>query len=133
MPRRKTIRTSDFLPVFAEEWRPVILEGDAMPPFARSVPEALLCCTIASGQDSIATPSRLVRSGYRVGGVEIYRHSPDDPVPLNMDRYTIVTTGDPETLAVDGPFKDGEHWVTEIPARYQGIKVIGSRDDTGSE
>ncbi len=133
MAKRKFIRTENFNAVFAENWNPVVLEGDAMPPFARAIPEAIRCCIIASGQDITNRPlpwsSRIVSSGYLVGGVDIYRHSPDDPVPLNKDWYAIVSTDDPDTLAVDGPHKDQEHWLTKVPERYSGAKVIGSAGD----
>lgn len=131
MPKRKYISTKDFNVVFAEDWEPVVLEGEAVPDFARTIPDTIRCCIIASGEYSTARlySSRLVPSGYLVGGMDIYRHAPDDPVPLNKDWYAIVSSADPDVLVVDGPYKDNEHWLSEIPSRYQGAKVIGSAND----
>jgi hypothetical protein len=131
MPKRKYIHTKDFNIVFAEDWKPVVLKGEAMPAFARAIPDAIRCCIIASGQYINTRPysSRLVSSGYLVGGMDIYRHAPDDPVPLNKDWYAIVSSDDPDVLVVDGPYKDNEHWLSNIPSRYQGAKVIGSAED----
>lgn len=56
MSRTKYIRTTEFAVVFSEDWAPAILEGDAMPAFARAIPDAVRCCVIASGQYA-GTPS----------------------------------------------------------------------------
>lgn len=61
--------------------------------------------------------------------MDIYRHAADDPVPLNKDWYAIVLSDDPNVLVVDGPYKDSEHWLSEIPTRYEGAKVTGAADD----
>lgn len=131
MRKRKYIRTREFEVVFAEEWKPVVLEGEAMPDFARAVPDAKRCCIIASGEriNTERYSSQRVPSGRLVGGMDIYRHSPDDPVALNKDWYAIVACDDPDRLVVDGPYKDSEHWVSEVPRRYDGARVIGSVDD----
>lgn len=135
MARRKNIKTNDFRAVFAEDWEPVVLEGEAMPEFARAILEAKRCCIIASGQD-LATQSyssRLVPSGRLVGGIDIYRHDPRDREPLNKDWYAVVATGDPDELAVDGPYRDEEHWLREVPSRYEGAKIIGGGEGDDGE
>lgn len=126
MPKRKYIKTKDFKAVFAEDWAPVVLEGEAMPGFARAIPGAKRCCIIASGQDLATQPysSRLVPSGQLVGGIDIYRHDPRDREPLNKEWYAVVATGDPNELVVDGPYRDSEHWLPEVPSRYEGAKIV---------
>lgn len=135
MAKPKHIKTNDFKAVFAEDWAPVVLEGEAMPEFARAIHEAKRCCIIASGQYLATQPysSRLVPSGQLVGGIDIYRHDPRDREPLNKDWYAVVATGDPNELVVDGPYRDREHWLREVPSRYERAKIIGSRDSDDGE
>jgi hypothetical protein len=49
MGRIKTILTAEFEEVFKRNWRPVVLVGDALPGFTRSIPAD---CIIASGEVS---------------------------------------------------------------------------------
>ena len=61
-----------------------------------------------------------------VGGIDVYRHSPDDPLPFNKDWYAVVThPDDPIMLLVDGPQKDAEHWLESIAERYEGLEILG--------
>lgn len=39
MAKPKYIRTEDFNPVFAEQWKPVVFRGGAMAVFARAIPD----------------------------------------------------------------------------------------------
>lgn len=32
---------------------------------------------------------------------------------------------DPTILLVDGPVKDREHWLNEIPDRLNGVEILG--------
>ena len=124
--RVKTIPKTEFDPIFERQWRPVILVGDAQPSFARAIPEAKRYCFIASGQDQYRASDFDIESNI-VGGYDFYRPSPDDPVALNKDHYTVRFSSDPDALRIDGPHKDCEHWINEIPSRYTGAEVLGAK------
>jgi hypothetical protein len=47
------------------------------------------------------------------------------PVPLNKDWYEVVLQPSGDLIA-RGPFKDREHWLNEVPRRYDGIEVLGA-------
>ncbi len=132
MKRLKKIRRSEFEAVFVEDWEPVYLEGEAMPGFARGIPGAVRCCVIASGQDlaSVRYPCPQLPGARIVGGIDVWRHSPDDPEPFNKDWYRVLESPEtPDTLYVEGPHKDSEHHHPRIPERYSGVKVIGAKED----
>lgn len=132
MSRRKKIRRAEFEAVFLEDWEPVTLQGDAIPSFARRLAGEVACTFIASGQTLASTPYALpgVPGATLVGGIDVWRDSPDDPVAFNKDWYAVLASeADPEVLFVDGPQRDSEHWRNAIPSRYQGIKLIGGDDD----
>lgn len=128
MKRLKSIPRDDFEVVFAEHWKPVELRGDAMPCFAQSVPESKLCQVLASGEYAASGehyPCKRLRDAQLVGGIDVWRHAPDDPVDYNKDWYAVLSSSStPEILYVDGPRKDAEHWSTKIPDRYLNVKVI---------
>lgn len=126
MKRRKTIPTTEFEEVFQRCWEPVVLVGDAVPQFAENIPA---CCIIASGE-RISDGFDKSGAGRLVGGIDVYRDAPDDPVALNKDWYAIISTDDTRTLGIDGPKKDKEHWLDEIPARYAGAEIVGSSSRT---
>ena len=101
-------------------WEPVELVGEAVPHFLSRIPSNVAFRFLASGQHSYAAEGALV------GGIDVYRQAPDDPVALNKDWYAVRANGD-ATLPVEGPFRDAEHWLDEVPARYNGIQVLGTR------
>lgn len=125
MQRPKLIRRKDFEAVLAENYRPIVLEGDARPEFARGIPQARI---IGSGEELFMAPpypNPRIRGARLIGGIDVWREVTDDPVPWNKDWYAVVESpSDPEYLYAIGPQKDHEHWSKEIPARYQGIKVV---------
>jgi hypothetical protein len=126
MSNIKFIPVSDFEPVFERQWRPVVLQGQALPPRFRSLPDALGCEFIASGERLATTPypSRRLRNARLVGGIDVYRDAPDDPVALNKDWYAVLAVDShPDLLFVERR-RDSEHWIDERPARYDGIEVI---------
>jgi hypothetical protein len=60
-----------------------------------------------------------------IGGIDIWRKAPDDPVPLNKDWYAVVeVNGEPKYL-VDGPFKDDENWSHSLPERLKSVEIFG--------
>src|SRR6185503_17756654 len=101
-----------FEEVLQRRWTPVELVGDALPGFARAIPERVRYRILASGEAHANIPygSESVPSARLIGGIDVYRHAPDDPVPLNKDWYAVLTaSGETRILLVDGPFKDDEH------------------------
>lgn len=131
MRRLKKIQKSEFEVVFAAEWKPVTLEGDAIPSFARNFPGTLRCTFIASGEVQAAAhyPTPLLPDARLVGGIDVWREAPDDPVPYNKDWYAVLESDtDKGSLFLDGPQKDSEHWHDKIPSRYIGARVVGRND-----
>lgn len=127
MNRLKRIKRDDFKVVFAEDWEPVYLEGNAMPKFGRSIPDGVRYCIIASGGCEARVPYRCAQlhDPRLVGGIDIWRNAFDDPVAYNKDWYAVLASeSDPDVFFIDGPQKDGEHWSDEIPKRYEGAKIV---------
>jgi len=75
----------------------------------------------ASAFSSLSIPSANL-----IGGIDVYRKSPDDPVDLNKDWYAVISVpNDDSMFLVVGPYKDSEHWLNEIPGRLQGAEILG--------
>lgn len=126
----KKMPLEEFARVRHRDWLPVQLVAHAIPSWLQSVPDEILDCVHASGTLNVshnaAYSSALIPSGDLIGGIDVYRRAPDDPVKLNKDWYAVVTCENaPTMLFVDGPFKDGEHWLDEIPSRLQRVEVLG--------
>lgn len=116
----------EFIEVQNRDWTPVELVGDAVPTFLSRVPRHVAFRFLGSGENNNAVEGALV------GGIDVYRHSPDDPVALNKDWYS-VRVGADACLRVEGPIKDREHWLDEVPERYRGIEVLGIRHPEPSD
>ena len=126
--RVKKISKKQFEEVIRRNWVPVRLVGDALPDFARGIPKQVLHTFLASGQYKYEAPykSAMIPSGNLIGGMDVYRNAPDDPVALNKDWYAVVSSDQDETMfLVEGPIKDDEHWIDDIPKRYAGVQVVG--------
>jgi len=125
----KLMPAAEFEAVKERNWTPVKLVGDALPSWMANIPESVMAETMASGTGVIpARPyaSEQIPSGQLIGGMDIYRNSPDDPVPFNKDWYAVVAhPDDPIMLLVDGPHKDAEHWLESIAERCEGLEVLG--------
>ena len=126
----KKMSVDEFEAVMQRNWTSVGLVGDALPSWMDGIPDSVMALTLASGVCSMDAShpysSEQIPSGQLIGGIDVYRHSPDDPVPFNKDWYAVVThPDDSTTLLVDGPKKDVEHWLELIEQRCEGIEVIG--------
>jgi hypothetical protein len=76
---------------------------------------------------SAINPVPNASGGYNVGGIDLFRNDPKDyPYAINKDVYPIVSGINPSGCIAQGPFKDSEHWITQLPARYSGIPVVGA-------
>lgn len=118
--RFKTMARDEFKEVQDRDWTPVELVGDAVPDFLSRVPRDVAFRFLASGENNAGA------DGAIVGGIDVYRHAPDDPVALNKDWYAVHAYAD-GSLSVRGPIKDAEHWLNEVPRRYDGIEALGRK------
>jgi len=121
---------AEFEDVMKREWTRVSLVGTALPSWASGIPDSVFALALASGTHNLvhAQPyhSSHIPSGQLIGGFDIYRHAPDDPVPFNKDWYAVVRdVADPTMLLIDGPQKDAEHWLLSITERCEGIEILG--------
>lgn len=115
--RVKLVPAEEFAPIQDHDWSPVEL---AEPLSAmRGVPRGMLYKFLASGQHNYETEMR----AERVGGFDLYRESPDDPVRYNKDHYDVYPAQN-GMLRIVGPLKDDEHWIDDLPLRYRGAPVI---------
>lgn len=105
--RPKIMRAGEFAPVQDENWGVVRLQGDAVPSFLRRMPCGLTPFIVASGQHTHESVARL-------GGLDVYRHAPDDPVPFNKDHYDVFF-GSAGQFRVEGPVRDADHWTATEP------------------
>ena len=125
--RTKKMPRDEFVRVMDLDWAPVKLEGDAIPYWLRGLPDTLVHSIYASGthMPGMMYGDSLIPSGSLIGGIDVYRHSLDDPVALNKDWYPVIRMADSDTmLLVTGPISDSEHWLDEIPERLQGAQVL---------
>jgi hypothetical protein len=110
-------------------WIPVQVPQSKWPIWMRSIPEYIINSVYASGCLSLPLEfnykSDQVYSVALVGGFDIYRNSPDDPVELNKDWYALLQHSDYQcVILVDGPFKDEEHWLNEVPNRLKNAPIL---------
>ena len=94
--RPKAMPRIEFSDVQDRDWRPVELVGDAVPRFLSGIPRNVAYRFLASGHHNYWTEGELV------GGIDVYRHAPDDPVALNKVWHTVRASGD-ATLRIEGP------------------------------
>lgn len=124
----KRMPLQQFTAVMEREWMPVQLMGAAIPEFLHQIPENRLHSVYGSATTlpSTAYSEPKIPSALLLGGIDVYRYAPDDPVELNKDWYAVVTMPNSESmLLVMGPFKDEEHWLDEIPERLKGAEILG--------
>jgi hypothetical protein len=126
----KKMPLKEFEEILKRDWVPLQLAGDKIPEWAQSIPEGVMGYAYASGtcnpDPQTIHKSKMISSGELIGGIDIYRLAPDDPVELNKDWYAVVRCpDDPTVLLVDGPIKDAEHWLNDIPERLKGAEILG--------
>lgn len=134
--RHKQLSPKQFQEVQERNWKPVRLVGDAIPDFLKGLSTGVVHSVYASGT---AISNHLYDEplvlGNHIGGIEVYRNAPDDPVNFNKDVYAVFVNkpeiaGNDLMLIVIGPLKkDKEHWMDEIPERLDGVEVLLPPDD----
>ena len=121
------------------EWLRVKVEGT--PPFSwmANFPADLGYEVYASGsnQPNATHSSPLIPSGQVIGGIDVYRKYPDDPVNYNKDCYAVILDpNNEEWLYIKGPVKDYQHWTDDLPEHItvMTFNVSGTLPpDTGSQ
>jgi hypothetical protein len=125
----KLMPVAEFEAVMQRNWIPVKLVGDALPSWMGNIPESIMAEVLVSGACPMSSrpySSEQISSAELIGGIDVYRHSPDDPVPFNKDWYAVIKhPHDPTMLLVDGPQKDAEHWLESIEERCKGLEILG--------
>ena len=116
-----------FLEIMKRDWVPVQVTGGAIPPFLQHIPSDILHSVCASGgpyTDSVYSGGA-IPAGELLGGIDVYRNAPDDPVALNKDWFAVIrTTESDPVFLVAGPLKDIEHWLNEIPVRLANVEIL---------
>jgi hypothetical protein len=117
----------EFDHVMELEWVPVGLLQGTLPTWAKNIPGEIIYVVAASGTTCGTEPyhSATIPSGVLIGGMDIWRHAPEDPVELNKDWYAVVEVDGEPMYLVDGPFKDDEHWCDSLPERLENVEIFG--------
>jgi hypothetical protein len=124
--RIKKVPKEIFDEIASLRWEPVQFTPETMPACLSGIPSNVLCCAYGSISPSQATPypDCGVPIGDLIGGVDVYRYSPDDPVPLNRDWYALVKPyDDSRCYLLDGPRKPHNHWLEEIPGTLRHARI----------
>jgi hypothetical protein len=116
----------EFQAVLDRDWTRVDLTL-ARPAWMENIP-ATLC--LASGNDVRPVRTEVQSRVFEdvVGGIDVIRFDPEDHdygVTFNKDHYVVLMdVANDDYLLVHGPFKDHEHWLKDIPARFMGVEIL---------
>ena len=71
-----------------------------MPTWLRNIPSDTLHSVYASGGGGIPSnySGGAISSGVLIGGIDVYRNAPDDPVELNKDWYPVFSIAEADTI-----------------------------------
>ncbi len=125
--RIKKMPEEQFIEVLKRNWTPVQLTGETIPMWLRNIPNDILHSVYASGGGGISSnySGGAIPSGVLIGGIDVYRNAPDDPVALNKDWYPVFSVTDTDTVfLIAGPIRDAEHWLNEIPSRLDNVEIL---------
>ena len=125
--RIKKMPQEQFSEVLKRNWVPVQLLAGAVPVWLQSIPSGILHSVYASGGPYAlgVYSGNSIPSGELIGGIDVYRNAPDDPMDLNKDWYAVVRVDDADSMfLVAGPLKDTEHWLNEIPSRLHNVEIL---------
>jgi len=129
----KEVPREVFDEIASPQCEPVQFTPETMPACFSGLPSDVLCCAYGSVSPEQAIPyfNRGAPIGDLIGGVDIYRHSPDDPVPLNRDWYALVKPyDDSRCYLLDGPKRPHDHWLEQIPGRLKGARIWDRTEPT---
>lgn len=133
--RTKYMVKKEFDEVARREWVPVVLAGEGRPTWMRGIPHEKVELVLASG--TYIDPRVIEEYGMTfkgtAGGIDIYRYDQhDEPkgYSINKDHYILVLDEEnDDALLVYGPYKDNEHWISQLPDLPDGIVVIESTEE----
>lgn len=127
--RLKLIPRSEFDKIAELGWEEVRLKETCIPKYLQGIPADKLHSVYASGTRAGAGydySDNLIGTAQLIGTMNVFRFAPDDPVELNKDWYAVVMTpANQENYLISGPFADDEHWIDEIPDRFNGTTIWG--------
>jgi len=126
MSRIKTVTKDEIHDLISYDWEPVQFTLDSIPACLSGIPSDVFFTAYGSISPSQATPysSPAIPGGQLIGGIDVFRHSPDDPVPLNKDWYALVELdGDDCIYFIEGPKKLHDHWRDDLPARLKNARL----------
>ena len=133
--KKKRMSKTEFAKIAERKWVPTVLIGEGRPSWMLGIPGEKLAMTLASGtfiDPRIVEHDGITYSGV-VGGMDIYRHDANDVskgFPINKDHYIIVLDpANDNALLVNGPLKDNEHWLVNLPNLPENITIIESAED----
>jgi len=133
--KKKQMSKTEFAKIAERKWVPTILIGEGRPNWMLGIPDEKLAMTLASGtfiDPRIVEHDGITYSGV-IGGMDIYRHDANDVskgFPINKDHYIIVLDpANENALLVNGPLKDNEHWLANLPNLPENITIIESTED----
>jgi hypothetical protein len=125
--RIKKMPEDQFNDIRELNWIPVQLTDGVIPTFLKRIPSDKLHSDYASGgpYTDMVYSGGAIPAGELIGGIDVYRNSPDDPVALNKDWYAVIRTTEYDAVfLVVGPIKDNEHWLNEIPERLANVEIL---------
>lgn len=126
MSRLKTVFKAQLRDLISCDWEPVQFTPDSMPACLSGIPADVFYTAYGSISPSQAAPysSPAIPGGQLIGGIDVYRHSPDDPVLLNKDWYALVEPDDNSRVyLLDGPKKPHDHWLDHLPDRLENARL----------
>jgi len=126
MSRIKTVTRAQLQDLISCDWEPVQFTLNSIPACLSGIPPDVFYAAYGSISPSQATPysSPAIPGGQLIGGIDVIRHSPDDPVLLNKDWYALVEPdGDSRMYLLDGPKNPHDHWLDDLPARLKNARL----------
>jgi hypothetical protein len=125
--RIKKMPKEQFVEVMKRDWAPVKLESGAIPDWMNGIPHSVLNSVYASGGPfpGLPYPDSNIPSARLLGGIDVYRNAPGDPVDYNKDWYAVLAvSGADSMLLIRGPIFDADHWLDQIPDRLQNVEIL---------
>jgi len=125
--RIKKISEEQFKEIQKRKWAPVVVLKNKIPELLKNIPNDIYEFALASGS---LDPDYDYENDYSdgnkiVGGIDVFRNAPDDPVNYNKDHYTVLEHNTTDgMLLVKGPDKETGHWLDDLPTT-SGLEILG--------
>lgn len=126
--RDKFMSYGEFTGVQQYEWSLVRLDLDALPGWMENIPTGIVYGVYASGNSASAIQGS-GDSGFAVGGIDVIRRGTDGRAKFKKDVHRVVSGIHSSGLVVQGPSRDDEHWVNELPERYCNARTLNDQYD----